>query len=333
VRLRTLIALIVGLTAVAAVVAYAGTGAVTHALERLRVSALLTLVLLHLPLVAMMGVAWWLVCGEDPPASRARFIWGRLVRDAAQEALPVLPFGGVLFGLRALGGKRASTIGAISASIDGVIELAAKLPYVLAALLTLLAFSEQRHLALCLATALAATAVLVLLPVLARRRLGSCLPSIVRALTARWPALRSLGGEALPEIEACIESLLCNRAPLWWGFALHLCCWCLGAAEIWVTFRLLRVDLRPCQALAIDGVVVGLRTFAFMLPAAAGVQEASYLLAAVAFGVTPAAAIAASFARRARDLLLASVVLPFAAIGPLARGRGSVTTHAPMEVK
>jgi uncharacterized membrane protein YbhN (UPF0104 family) len=106
-----------------------------------------------------------------------------------------------------------------------------------------------------------------------------------------------------------------QRARLWSGFALHLACWCLGAGEAWVTFRLLGVDLTLSQALAIDGTVVGLRTFGFMVPAAAGVQEVSYMLAAAVFGIPPAAAIAASFARRARDLVLGVGTLGIAASG------------------
>jgi hypothetical protein len=51
------------------------------------------------------------------------------------------------------------------------------------------------------------------------------------------------------------------------------------------------------------------------VPAAAGVQEASYMLAAAVFGIPPGAAIAASFARRARDLVLGVGTLGIAAVG------------------
>jgi len=68
------------------------------------------------------------------------------------------------------------------------------------------------------------------------------------------------------------------------------------------------------QALAIDGTVVALRTFGWLVPAAAGVQEASYMLAAAVFGVSPAAALAASLARRARDLVLGVGTLGIAAV-------------------
>jgi uncharacterized membrane protein YbhN (UPF0104 family) len=116
-------------------------------------------------------------------------------------------------------------------------------------------------------------------------------------------------------VQACFDRILRQRTRLWSGFALHLCCWCLGAGEAWVIFRLLGVDLTLSQALAIDGTVMGLRTFGFMVPAAAGVQEVSYMLAAAVFGIPPAAAIAASFARRARDLVLGVGTLGIAAVG------------------
>ena len=310
------IALTIGVAAAGAAVIRAGAGAVTQAFESLHSSGLLVLALLHLPIVVLMGFAWRLASGSDPPASSSRFVWARFVRDAAGEVLPFLYFGGVVFGVRALGRGRTITLGAVSACIDGVIELAAKLPYVLAALLTLLALGPQTHFTRLLFLAFAATCVVVASLAVARRSLGASLGAMARAVSARWPAVLSLDdGDAGRDLQACFDRILRLRLRLWSGFALHLCCWCLGAGEAWVIFRLLGVDLTLSQALAIDGTVVGLRTFGFMVPAAAGVQEVSYMLAAAVFGIPPAAAIAASFARRARDLVLGVGTLGIAAIG------------------
>ena len=310
------IALTIGVAAAGAAVIRAGAGAVTQAFESLHSSGLLVLALLHLPIVVLMGFAWRLASGSDPPASSSRFVWARFVRDAAGEVLPFLYFGGVVFGVRALGRGRTITLGAVSACIDGVIELAAKLPYVLAALLTLLALGPQTHFTRLLFLAFAATCVMVASLAVARRSLGAPLGATARAVSARWPAVLSLDdGDAGRDLQACFDRILRQRARLWSGFALHLGCWCLGAGEAWLIFRLLGVDLTLSQALAIDGTVVGLRTFGFMVPAAAGVQEVSYMLAAAVFGIPPAAAIAASFARRARDLVLGVATLGIAAVG------------------
>ena len=312
---RTAIALVIGVAAVAAAVVYAGAGAVAQAVASLRLSGLLVLVLLHLPSVILMGLAWWLASGSHPPATHSRFVWARFVRDAAGELLPFLQLGGVVFGLRALGRGRTLAIGAVSASIDGVIELAAKLPYALAALLTLLVLAPWSRLAELLSVALAATGILVAIGLFARRSLGASLQGMARAISARWPALLDLDdGPAGCDIQDCFHRILSQRGRLWSAFVLHLCCWLFGAAEVWVTFRLLGVDLTLAQALAIDGTVAALRTFGWVVPGAAGVQEASYLLVAAVFGVPPAAALAASFARRARDLVLAIGTLGIAAL-------------------
>src|SRR5207253_3170962 len=100
------IALILGVAAVAAAVVYAGAGAVAQAVASVRISGLTVLVFLHLPIVVLMGFAWWLASGDDPPASQWRFVWARFVRDAAGDILPFLQFGGLAFGVRALGRGR-----------------------------------------------------------------------------------------------------------------------------------------------------------------------------------------------------------------------------------
>jgi putative membrane protein len=310
----TAIALIIGVAAAAATVIYAGAGAVAGALASLHVTGLVVLVLLHVPIVVLMGFAWFLVSGEDPPASSSRFVWARFVREAAAEVLPFLQLGGIVFGLRALGRGRVIAVGAVSAAIDGIIELTAKLPYTFAALVALLALAPWLRLTALLCLALAASGVLVAILLLARRSLSTSLDAIVRAINARWPALLKDHLDGC-DVRACFDRLLSHRERLWAGFALHLCCWFLGAAEVWVTFRLLGVELSLLQALAIDGAVVGLRAFGFLIPGAAGVQEASYMLVGAVFGISPAVAVAASFARRARDLVLGTGTLGIAAAG------------------
>jgi putative membrane protein len=325
----TAIALVLGVAAVVGAVLYAGAGAVAQAVATLRINGLAVLVLLHLPIVVLMGFAWWLASGDTPPASRSRFVWARFVRDAAGELLPSLQLGGVVFGLRALGRGRTITVGVVSASIDGVIELTAKLPYVLGALLALLALAPQPRLARLLSVAVAATGVLVGILLLARRSLSAWLQALARTISTRWPGvLCPDGGPGDGDVQATFDHILSQRGRLWSAFALHLCCWCLGAAEAWVAFRLLGIDVTVAQALAIDGTVVGLRTFGLIVPAAAGVQEASYMLAAAVFGIPPAAAIAASFARRARDLGLGVVILGITAVRDA--GFARVTTRLPL---
>lgn len=300
-RRGTALAFLLGAAAAAAATVYAGADTVAHALERLHVTGLLAITLVHVPVGIAMGLAWWLVCGREAPAAPGRFIWGRFVRDAAAEVLPFSQLGGFVLGVRALGAGRTVVVrGAVSMSIDLVLELAAKLPYVAAGLALLLALAPRSTLARPLLVALILTAVAVAVPLVARGRIGPSLLWMAHAISRRWPALTVMGDALRPGLVQSISSGVRLRG----SFALHVCCWFLGALEAWIAFHLLGAHPSVAQALVIDSTVAGLRTFAFAVPAAAGVQEASYLLGASVFGIPPAVAIAASFARRARDLVL-----------------------------
>jgi glycosyltransferase 2 family protein len=314
VKWRSAVGLILGAAVLAATLIYAGAGAVVRTLEGLRLTGLLIIVLVHLPVVALMGIAWRQAAGAAPTASPRRFIWARFVRDAAAETLPFSQLGGFVLGVRALRlSGPAALRGILSMSVDLIVELGAKLPYALAGVLALLAFAPGSGLMRPLGIGLALTVLAVTVPVLWRRRLGDALQRAIRKASQRWPVLDSLRRvHAQGDINAVLDDILSRRARLGSAFALHLMCWFLGAAELWLVFDLLGKPVSAVRALVIDSVVAGLRTFVFMVPAAAGVQEASYVLACAVFGIAPAAAVAASLARRARDLTLGAAVLGIA---------------------
>ena len=199
-------------------------------------------------------------------------------------------------------------------SVDLIVELGAKLPYALAGVLALLALAPGSGLMRPLGIGLALTVLAVAVPVLWRRRLGDAFQRAIRSVSQRWPVLASLRRmHAQGDINTVLDDILSRRARLGWAFALHMLCWFLGAAELWLVFDLLGKPVSAARALVIDSIVAGLRTFIFMVPAAAGVQEATYVLACAVFGIAPATAVAASLARRARDLTLGAAVLAVAA--------------------
>jgi hypothetical protein len=57
-------------------------------------------------------------------------------------------------------------------------------------------------------------------------------------------------------------------------------------------------------AVAIDSLLYGLRSVAFMVPNALGVQEGGYVLLGGLFGLGPDSALALSLIRRGRDLAI-----------------------------
>ena len=318
---RTAAGLLAGAAILVAVVLYAGAGAIVRALEGLGLAGLLLIVLAHLPIEALMGLSWRLAAGASPPASRGRFIWARLLRDAAAETLPFSQIGGFVLGVRALRSSGVDALKAVlSMSVDLVIELCAKLPYVLAGLLALFALAPASDLLKPMEIGLGVTLGAVAAALLIGRRAGATFETLVRRAAARLPVLASLRELHLKgDIEIVLRDIVRPRGRLWGALALHTLCWFLGAAELWLVFALLGRPVGALDALVIDSVVAGLRTFVFMVPAAAGVQEASYVLACAVFGIPPAVAVAASLARRARDLALgvATFGIAFGAEGRL----------------
>lgn len=310
-RAGRIVAFSLGIAVIAAIMVRVGAGSVARSLQSLGFTGLPLIVAIHLPVVAAMGVAWRSVAVDVAGGSHLKFIWARLVRDGAAEALPFSQLGGFVLGLHALNLRGTEAVrGAISMGVDLVIEFAAKLPYLIAGVLVLLALAPGSHVVRPILLGLVLTAAAVSIAIFARRRVWRLLESAARGILRRWaagafvdPAIRRA------ELEAMLEDCVGRRARVLTGLLLHFACWLVGAAELWVLFALLGERVGALQALAIDSIVAGLRSFAFMIPAAAGVQEASFVLAGAAFGVPATAAVAASLARRARDLVLGATTL------------------------
>src|SRR5437899_3306440 len=88
-----------GLAAIGALVAYFGAGAVMRSLLAIGWDGFAAICLIHLGLMAVMGLAWRALV---PAAPAWIFMWGRLMRDAGAEVLPLSQLGGGVLGVRAV---------------------------------------------------------------------------------------------------------------------------------------------------------------------------------------------------------------------------------------
>ncbi len=105
-------------------------------------------------------------------------------------------------------------------------------------------------------------------------------------------------------IDAEILKLYRRRWALIASGVWHMLGWFLGIAEVWVGLYLLGhpVDIRT--ALLFESLGQTIRTGAFAVPGALGVQEGGYVLVGSALGIEPGVALALSLARRVRELLI-----------------------------
>ncbi|HZU89014.1 MAG TPA: lysylphosphatidylglycerol synthase domain-containing protein [Stellaceae bacterium] len=303
-RLLPILAGLAGLAVTAGLVAHFGAGGVARSLLAVGWLGFIAICLIHLALIAAMGIAWRALL----PGTRCWIpMWGRLVRDAVAEVLPLSQVGGYVAGARAVVfAGLTGTAAAASTIADVTLEFVAQLAYTALALALLIYFRPDAALALPAAIGLAIAVVAAALFLVMQRHSLDLLGRFARAIGRGW-ADRVASGAAT--LHAAFAGIYARKVGLLASFALHLACWVASTAEIWLALRIAGNPLSFAAVLAIEGLLYALRTAAFAIPNAVGVQEAGYVLLGATFGLTPEMALALSLLKRARDFTIGLPVL------------------------
>ncbi len=295
----SLLAATIGLVFIGVLVVHFGADAVVHSLLSVGWARFAAICAIQAALIAVMGIAWWaLLPGTSPwPA-----IWARLVRDSASEVLPLSQVGGYVAGARAMvvAGISGSTAAA-STIVDVTLEFLAQIAYTAIALAWLLHLEPRARVAAPVAIGLAVAACLAAGFLLVQRRRFGVLDRFAVALGQGWAERTAAGAGTL---HAAIAFIYSRAAGLWASFALHLICWVASAAEIWLALRFLGAPLDFGAVLVIESLLYAIRSVAFAVPNAVGVQEGAYVLLGLSFGLTPETALALSLLKRGRDLAI-----------------------------
>jgi glycosyltransferase 2 family protein len=294
-----ILALLAGLAVTATLVAVFGAGAVVHSFLAIGWRGFFLICLIHLGLIAVMGIAWR---GLVPHAPVRTFLAARIVREAGSEVLPLSPIGGCVLGARVvmLGGI-AGSIAAASTIVDLTLEFFGKLAYTALGLVSLLTLRPGSPIAAPLSAGLAAASLAAIGFVAAQRRGFNLFDRLARRLGHGWAARTALGTVALRE---ALKRSYSRKTGLWIGFFLHLFCWIAATLEAWIALRLLGSGLPFKTVLVIESLLYAVRTFAVVIPNAVGLQEGAYVLIGAGFGLTPQTALVVSLIKRARDLAI-----------------------------
>lgn len=263
------------------------------------------LVFLHLCQLLLAGLAWRsLLPAPHPPAL---LLWRlRIVREGIDSLLPVAQMGGEVIGARLLARRIPAATATASVIADLAVELLTQIVFLGAGLLALVTLSgrapETRWLTLA-GAALAVLAGLLLAP-----RLGVLrgIEALLRGIARRAPAL---AGDVLDGLHEAALSMWHRRRGVVVSAALHVPAWALGSIETWLVLRALGHPVGPVQALVVESLGMAGRSAGFAIPAAIGVQEGGFVLAAATIGVATAPAIALSLIKRLRELLIGLVGL------------------------
>jgi putative membrane protein len=298
-RLLPLAAALVGLGLIAALVVHIGAGAVGASLAAFGWRALAAIVAIHLGLIAAMGLAWQALL----PGTRVWVgIWGRLVRDSAAEVLPLSQLGGYVLGARAV--ALAGVAGAAAAGstiVDVTLEFVAQLGYTGLGLAWLIYLRPHAALTRPVAAGLLVAGLAAAGFLLFQHRGFAFLDRLGRAVGRGWADRGAAGAAAL---HAEIAAIYRRRRRLLASFLLHLGCWIASTVESWLALEIAGAPLAFGAVLVIESLLYAIRTAAFAVPNALGVQEGAYILLGAGFGLSPETALALSLLKRARDIAI-----------------------------
>lgn len=293
-----------GLALATSAVVWLGAGKIFHAILAIGLRGILFVIAWQLFVYVVLGLAWRFVF---PGAPLWLVVWGRLVREGAENCLPFTELGGLVSGTRAvmLGGARLPRAAA-SNIVDVIVEGIGLAPFMLLGLTVLVARAPHATLVwpmggglLILLAGGAACYVL-------RERLSRLLRWISTRLLRPWT---KDAPQRARELQGEIEKLFAQRGRIAGASSLHFLAWCCGGGNVWIAYRLLGAHVGPLAALGIESLLSSVLAIGFLIPGALGVQEFSYMAIGAAFGVSPHLSLALSLIRRARDILIGAPAL------------------------
>lgn len=295
----SIVAALAGLAVVATLFAALGAGTVVHSFLAIGWQGFIAICLIHLGLLAAMGVAWR---GIVPGSPTRAFLAARIVREAGSEVLPLSPIGGCVLGARVLVlAGLSGSIAAASTIVDLTLEFFAKLGYTALGLVLLVSLRPGSAIAAPLTTGLLVGSAAAIGFVILQYRGIDLFDRLARALGHGWAERTAASAAALHD--ALRESYQ-HKTGLWLGFYLHLFCWIGGTVETWFALQVLGNPLPFKTVLVIDTLLYAVRTFAVIVPNAVGLQEGAYVLIGAGFGLSPPTALVISLIKRARDLAI-----------------------------
>lgn len=303
-RLVSIASAIAGLAVIGALVAYFGAGAVIHSLSAIAWGGFSAVCVIHVIVIAAMGIAWRALVPDAPAWA---FVWGRFVRDAGSDVLPFSPMGGCVLGARAVALTGVpGPVAAASTIVDLTLEFFAKLVYTGLGLVLFVQLRPGLPDTLPITVGLAVTGLVAAALTVAQRHGLGLFERFARHIGRGWADRTAAGAAA---VHAVLVSIYSRRAGVWGGFLLHLACWIASALEVWCALSLAGTPLDFRAVLVIESLLYAIRTLAFAIPNAVGVQEGAYILLGATFGLTPEMALAISLLKRMRDLVIGLPVL------------------------
>jgi putative membrane protein len=266
-------------------------------------SGIAAVIAIHLVQIAFSAAGWREIAG--PMARRPTFggyCLLRWIREGVNNLLPVVQIGGEFVATRLMRRRAVPLAAAIAGTVaDLTIEMVTQIIFTLFGLGLLLHGGGGGGL-FGTATGFVLVAVLVAAAFLGAQWFGVAV--FERGLTRIG---RTLGWAGTAQVEGLRQALLgCYRRPprvlvaaCWHGMS-----WLLGGAEVCLALHFLGRDTTIGSAMVIESLGQAVKAAVFVVPAAVGVQEGSYIVICHVFNISPEVAIALSLMKRLREVVL-----------------------------
>ncbi|AQS87818.1 hypothetical protein AA101099_2493 [Neoasaia chiangmaiensis NBRC 101099] len=307
---------LLGIAVLTAITAWLGVGPVLGAMQRIGFGGFAALLVGQVVIDVGLGLAWLLPC---PDLGLLRTVSARAVRDAAGNCLPFSQLGGIVLGIRATCAEPDTTHHrravqwpeAVAANlVDITTEVLGQIVFVLLALLCLVGHQGGGRFIWPVLGGMALLSLGIAGFIWTQHRGGAAVHRVVQFfgqhIAAGW---RDSLVDNMDAFQAHLDDIWQRPGRVALGATMHLLCWLGSAALSWFAFRMLGADLSFAGAIAIEGVVCGIMSAGFLVPAALGVQEAAYVALGMIFGVDAKVALGLSLLRRGRDIALGIPVL------------------------
>jgi putative membrane protein len=299
-KTATIVIAIVGILLGTLLVGYFGFAEVGRALLAVGATGFLAIVAYHLAFIVLLGFCWYLVTPR--PAPLPVFVWGRLIRDAGSEILPLSQLGGYIMGARAAMLLGLSGTAAVASTIvDVTVEVIGQLGFTALGLVILARLRPDEPLVGWIGFGLIAALLVVIgFVVVQRHGIGLIEHLVWRTATRRF----GIAATQLHSIQHEIHEIYRHPGRLGLATLLHLAAWVASSVEAWIALALMGANPGLIAVIALESILAAVRSVAFAVPNAVGVQEAAYVMLGATFGLPPQVALAVSILKRARDLAI-----------------------------
>ncbi|MEM7226127.1 MAG: flippase-like domain-containing protein [Pseudomonadota bacterium] len=264
---------------------------------------ILWVVLYHLVPLLFSAVGWRALLQADWPCPLKPYVVARWIGEAVNILLPVAQVGGDIVRGRVLTFYGATArLATASVVVDLTLQIVTQLIFTLMGLGLLVATGSDPEVA-----RWALIGVAVALPVVAgfvlAQRFG-LFKLVDKMLAFLEQKARWLQAGALNNLHEAVLSLYRDRRALVSSSVYHLLSWITGAGEIWLALHFIGVEVSLAEALIIESLSQAIRSAAFVVPGAYGVQEGGFIALGALFGLSPDVALALSLIKRVRDFTL-----------------------------